>query len=107
MDKSDTHHVHSGSGAADVEFTRRATASGSLEGESVHQAGLAPGRVQAAIEFQRACLADIALEDFAVIPYRLDRLRHPLVVEAEPRSEVPGAAEQTLDGRHVGFGHFI
>src|SRR3954470_16108272 len=34
-----------------------------LEGQGVHQAALGPGRVQAAIEFQRARLADIALEN--------------------------------------------
>src|SRR5947199_10230796 len=72
-----------------------------LEGQGVHQPSLAPGGVQAAIEFQRACLADIALENFAVIAARLDRLQHRLVVETEPGAEVAGAAEQALDRRHV------
>src|ERR1051326_3448564 len=61
-----------------------------LEGQGVHQPALGPGRVQAAIEFQRARLADIALENFAVIASRLDGLQHRLVVEAKPRSEVSG-----------------
>src|ERR1700709_2918389 len=107
MDESDAHLVQSGSGLGGVGRTppRSRGIRLSLEGESVHQAALAPGRVQTAIELQRACLADIALEDFAVIACRLDGLRHPLVVEAQARSEVPGAAKQALDGRYVGFRH--
>src|SRR6476620_5652373 len=80
----------------------------SLERQGVHQAALGPGRVQAAIELQRARLADIALEDFAVIATRLDRLQHPLVVEAEPRSEIARRAEQPLDGRDAaGLRHLV
>jgi len=42
-------------------MTRRG-AEFSLEGDGVHQATLAPGRVQTAIELERARLADVALE---------------------------------------------
>src|SRR3954454_8183779 len=66
----------------------------SLERDGVHQAALGPGRVQAAIEFQRARLADIALKDLAVIADRLDGLQHPFVVEAQSRPEFAGRAEQ-------------
>src|SRR5882724_5097303 len=38
-----------------------------LERNRVHQSALGPGAVEAAVELQRARLADIALEDFAVI----------------------------------------
>src|SRR5262245_21603204 len=38
-----------------------------LERQRVHQSALAPGRVQAAIEFQRARLADIALKNLAIV----------------------------------------
>src|SRR5882724_6541542 len=47
-----------------------------LERDGVHQAALAPGGVEAARELQGAVLADIALEDLAVIAGRLDRLLH-------------------------------
>src|SRR5450631_1809954 len=80
----------------------------SFEGDGVHQAALAPGCVQAAIELQRARLAHVALEDFGVVTARLDGLHHPLVVEAKARSEFSGAAEQSLDRRYAGgFSHFV
>src|SRR5439155_24637925 len=80
----------------------------SLEGDSVHQAAVVPGGVQATIELQRARLADVALEDLGVVAPRFNCLHHPPVVEAKARTELSGAAEQTLDGWHVaGFCHFV
>src|SRR5205085_10381948 len=58
-------------------------------------------------ELQRAGLADISLEDFSVIAAGLDRLQHPFVVEAEPRSEIAGGTEQALNGGCAGFCHFV
>src|SRR3954449_2109495 len=79
-----------------------------LERNGIHQAALAPGRVQAALEFQRTVLADVALKNLGVIAARLDGLQDPLVVETEPRSELAGGAEQALDRRHArGFRHFV
>src|SRR5438477_9694887 len=62
--------------AAARAVSTRAARSILLERNGVHQAALAPGGVEAAVELQRACLADIALEDLAVIAAGLDRLQH-------------------------------
>src|SRR5690348_1345698 len=48
-----------------------------LERNGVHQAALGPKPIQSALELQRASLADIALEDLAVIAGHLDRLLQP------------------------------
>src|SRR6185312_11587055 len=79
----------------------------SLEGNRVHQPALGPGRVEAAIELERACLADIAFEDLGIVATRLDRLHHPFVIEPEPRAEVARRAKQALDRRDGGLGHFV
>src|SRR5258708_32097254 len=94
-----------GGGAAGVNPLRRAVTS--LEREGVHQTALGPGRIQAALELQRARLAHIALEHLAVIAAGLDRLQHPLVVEAKPRSEIASRAEQALDRWRRGLCHFV
>src|SRR6202035_511885 len=49
-----------------------------LERHRVHQATLAPGRVQAALELERTGLADVALEDLGVVAAGLDGLQQPL-----------------------------
>src|SRR5438045_7274108 len=53
----------------------------SLEGNGIHQAALVPGRVQAAIKFQRARLTYVALEDLGVVAAGFDCQHHPLVLE--------------------------
>src|SRR5690349_17801282 len=71
----------------------------SAEGDGVHQPALVPQPVQAARQLQRAGLADIALEDLAVIPDRLDGVQHPAVVEAEAGAELAAGAQQALRHR--------
>src|SRR5258708_18753470 len=89
-------------------FPRRRGMELSLEGNGVHQTALAPGRVQAAIELQRARLAHVALEYLGVVTSRFNCQHHPLVVQVKARSEISGAVEETLDGWHVaGFCHFV
>src|SRR5581483_2511914 len=78
-----------------------------LERNGVLQATLGPERVQTTFQLERARLADIAFEDFAVIAGRLERGLHPFVVEAEPRTEIAGNAEQALDGRRGRFRHLV
>src|ERR1700759_4499284 len=79
----------------------------SLERNGVLQAALGPERVQTTLQLERARLADIAFEDFAVIAGRLERGLHPLVVEAKPRAEIAGHAEQALHGRRGRFRHLV
>src|SRR5690242_6549859 len=78
-----------------------------LERDGVHQAALGPGGIEPALELQGTGLADIALEDLAVIAGRLDHQLHPFVVEPEPRAEVAGGAEQTLHGRRLRLRHLV
>ena len=104
--RGNAHVKQSGGHAVGVNPVRGRSAS--FEGDGVYQAALAPGRVQAAIELQRARLADVALEDLGVVSARLDCLHLPLVVEAKARSEFSGAAEQSLDRRYAGgLCHFV
>src|ERR1700759_1869839 len=79
----------------------------SLDRNGVLQAALGPERVQTTLQLERARLADVSFEDFAVIAGRLERGLHPLVVEAEPRTEIAGNAEQALDSGRGRFRHLV
>src|SRR5882757_2154869 len=78
-----------------------------LERHGIHQAALAPEAVEAALELERACLADVAFKDFAVIAGGLDRRNQPFVVEPKPGAEIAGGAEQALDCRRLRLRHLI
>src|SRR4051812_36386934 len=71
----------------------------SAERDRVHQAALGPQPVEAALQLQRAALADIALEDLGVIADRLEGIERPGIVESEPGAELAAGAEQSLRRR--------
>src|SRR5690606_15344369 len=65
-----------------------ASSSGSANGHPVLQAALGPELVEAARDLERALLADIALEELAVIADALDDLDREVVVEPEVGAEL-------------------
>src|SRR3954468_9845130 len=78
-----------------------------LERDRVHQAALAPEAVEAALELERARLADIALVDLAVIAGGLEGRDQPFVVDPEPRAEIAGGTQQALDRGRLRLRHLV
>src|SRR3954468_8905458 len=63
----------------------------------VLDAALVPQRIDAAGDLQRRAVADVAVEDFAVVTERLDDVIGPVVAEADALAEGAVGAEQTLN----------
>src|SRR5215218_9054280 len=73
----------------------------SADWDSILQSAVRPERVKAALDLERRTLADVALEDLAVVAHVLDDPHHPVVRQADGFAEFPLRAEETLDLRVV------
>src|SRR3546814_12359265 len=80
-------------------ITAGVSAVSSANGRSIEQAALGPQRVQPAIELYRAALAEMALEDLAIVADGGDHRDGPVVGEAALGAEVAGLPQQPLDLR--------
>src|SRR5476649_520309 len=73
----------------------------------VLQAALAPQRVQATLDLERAAHADVALEALAVVTDLLDDVVDPLLVDAERLAHAGRDAEDALDRGILALHHFV
>src|SRR5260221_14758982 len=75
----------------------------SANGHRVHQPALGPQIVETALELERRILADIAVEDLAVIADQLDDVVGPFLVETDRLAHARRHAEDALDVGIVGL----
>lgn len=68
---------------------------------------IGPQRIHAAFQAQRRILANVVLEDLAVVADLLDRLVGKVGAETELLAHVAAGAQKALDRRLVALEHFI
>src|SRR6266851_5621349 len=98
--------------AVSVAIIRSLAASGrytfsSADRYCIHQATACPQIVEAALEFELGILAEVAVEDLAVIADQLDLVIGPFLVEPERLTHARGDAEHALDVGIVALRHVV
>src|SRR5215213_956758 len=79
----------------------------SADRRRVLQAALCPERILAALDLERRALADVLLEDLAVVPDMLDDAERPVVRQADGLAELALRSEHALDLGVVVLGHLV
>src|SRR6516162_847569 len=73
----------------------------------VLDAAFAPQVVETTRDLERRALANVLVEDLAVVPDLLDDVVDPLLVDTERLAHAGGDAEDALDGGVVALQHLI